>query len=88
MPELHIDLRKGVMPVKCPDCGKELDTVIVKVRSSKPFYTDNERQLLIPTPNHDWEYGNYCSHCPHCDSLKVNELPRDYELEDGYRNLI
>jgi hypothetical protein len=74
--------------MKCPDCGAELSTVILEVFSSKAFDVDHEQKLLIPRPHHEWDYGDYCCHCRQCGSLNVDEMLKDYELRDGYRNII
>jgi len=74
--------------MKCPDCGADLDSVIIEVFSTKPFEVDHERKQLIPRPNHDWDTDEYACHCPHCDSLNVDSMLTEYDLQDGMRSLV
>ena len=74
--------------MECPDCHKEVDKVIVEAYRLKPFDVDNDRKLLIPQPNHDWDTDEYSVRCGHCESLNINDDFSKYDLEDGMRSLM
>lgn len=88
-PNQHIDTdtKEAVMArmtgkkALCPDCGKVLDTVIIERFQTKTYDINYENKQIIPKME-SWDENDSAYHCPHCDTLNVNE-----ELKGMYRLL-
>lgn len=73
--------------MKCPDCGAELNTVVVERFQTKTFVVDHEKRQIGPggfTPPDWWDEPNdYAYHCPECDSLNVDSALKQYQFVQG-----
>jgi len=67
--------------MKCPDCGKTLDRIMVEKWWNKEAALDHNRKVIREDNKKDWEHNDTIFHCPYCDSLNVNELLSDYDIE-------
>lgn len=67
--------------LRCPDCKRELDTVIIERFDTKTFAIDYEHRALAPQPDSIWEFDDWAAHCPYCDSLNVDVLVKDLEFD-------
>jgi hypothetical protein len=61
-----------------------LNEVEVERFQTRKYRIDYVNKQLISMEGTDWESNDYTCHCPHCDSLNVDELLVEYELSGGY----
>ena len=64
--------------MKCPDCEEELTEVVVEAFVHKTFVIADKQ--LNAKDNSGWEYNDHAYHCPHCDSLNIDQELRDYDI--------
>ena len=65
-------LDKGLI---CPDCKKVCKDLLVERFEHRIFRVDQQTKQLIPNPEYpDWEYNDHAFHCPHCDSLNIDDI--------------
>jgi len=59
----------------CPDCGKVYNDVLVERFEHRIFKIDLVNNKLIENPDMPsrWEINDWAYHCPHCDSLNIDE---------------
>jgi ssDNA-binding Zn-finger/Zn-ribbon topoisomerase 1 len=73
---------KGII---CPDCHKVCKDLLVERFEHRLFRVDLQTKKLIPNPEYpDWEYNDHAYHCPNCDSLNIDSIVREANLELDY----
>lgn len=66
----------------CPDCGHEIDEVLIEKFVTKTFKVDYENKILVPVyESLEWEFNDYAVHCENCDTLNVDELLVEFEAK-------
>jgi predicted RNA-binding Zn-ribbon protein involved in translation (DUF1610 family) len=73
--------------MKCPDCGAEINEVVVERFQTKRFKVDHDAKEIGPIDplvhsEEDWETNDHAYHCPNCDSLNVDEMLSKYKLKE------
>jgi hypothetical protein len=78
---VHGKKTKPTEPLKCPDCGKEITEVMVEAFSNKNFIVDYVNKRLVAVNDEPWDENDRAIHCPYCDSLNVDELFTEWDIE-------
>ena len=69
--------------MKCPDCGAELDTIVVEVCRTKLHTVNYDTKQLEPKHPHDeWEEADIGYRCPNhsCGTLNVDAMFYEFDL--------
>lgn len=75
-------LDKGII---CPDCKMVCKDLMVERFETRIFTVDRQTKKLIPNPIYpDWELNDHAYHCPHCDSLNIDDVVREANLSLDY----
>lgn len=72
VPEKVMARLTGKKIIICPDCKKICEELKVEKFETRLFKVDLEGRQLVPIPKTDWEINDFAYHCPHCDSLNVD----------------
>ena len=69
--------------IKCPDCGEEIEEVAIEQYATKTFRVDYESKRLNPVyPGEPWDVDDHAVRCPHCDTLNIDDLFVQYEIQE------
>ena len=69
--------------IKCPDCGIEIEEVVIERYQSKVFEVDYENKNLVPVDNSEWNTDDdHAIRCPGCDSLNIYSDFQGYSIEE------
>ena len=70
----------------CQDCGKLCTDILVERFDQRIYKLDIEHKKLVSYPKanfyaNSWVTDDWAFHCPHCDSLNIDEEVRKLDLE-------
>jgi len=70
---------KGII---CPDCNKVCTDILVEKFAHRLFRIDLKAKVITEKPDSlSWEMNDWAYHCPHCDSLNIDQVVREAKLE-------